>query len=336
LRVAFYPLNNSTADVVASLKDVSYDLLSALGFSVPKWLSAFIHDQSNKYKYADVIGPSAEEIVDPLYKLCVSTLGFPANQIVVKPNASFGGNGASIGLGGPGVTETEAKEQLLQALKRANTSELKQDAILIQEMIQATEYRITILNGLVVGANSKDALHVIGNGKSTLKELMKAEEQNPVRVALNSGFVVSSNVEKLLKKQGIQNLDEVIANGQRVYLNTARNIHQSGMPVDVVDSMHPTFKALFEDLSIKCGLNWNGLDVFVTDITKDAKEEKYWVCEVNSRAGTRSHHFPMAGKSRNVCRAGFAAMFPTLKDHPLYNTEGGPAPNPTAITQWET
>jgi len=113
----------------------------------------------------------------------------------------------------------------------------------------------------------------------------------------------------------------------RIDLHTALNISVGGLAVDVTDTVHPSFKLLFLDLANRLGLRQNGVDLICQDITKDIKQQKYAIIDWNNGGSPRAHQNPSRGKARNVYRAILGDAFPELQSHPLYHSQGGPAPN---------
>jgi len=113
-----------------------------------------------------------------------------------------------------------------------------------------------------------------------------------------------------------------------VKLHSSKNISVGGLSCDVTDSCHLTFKNLFFKISKKLGLLQAGVDLLCEDLSKDINTQKWYIIDWNIGVGTRGHQNPYSGQPRNIYRAIFGAFFPSLRSHPLFNSNGGPAPNP--------
>jgi len=113
--------------------------------------------------------------------------------------------------------------------------------------------------------------------------------------------------------------------------NRRLNLRSTSNPIkakDVTDLVHPSFKIIFEKLYKKLALIQVGVDLICDDISKDIKEQAYYIIDWDNRSDITEHQYPQYGQPRNIFRAILGHAFPELHSHPLYNTQGGPAPNP--------
>jgi len=142
-------------------------------------------------------------------------------------------------------------------------------------------------------------------------------------------FFVKLNQELIdnLKDQDAT-LETVLPSDRKVNLHTVANFGQGALSMDRTDDIHPSFVRAFETLYSRGRMVQLGLDLICEDISKDMNEQTYAVLEVNDRPGIRCHHYPAYGKSRNIARAIFGAVFPELASNPTYWANGGPAPSP--------
>src|SRR5690625_2050587 len=100
-----------------------------------------------------------------------NTLGYP---LVIKPVTGSGGDGVIAGI----KNEVEFKEALIYVRK-----ELKYKQIIVERFFAGSDYRVYVIGNEVVGAFDRIPANVMGDGKSTIKKLLKRKiserQKNP-------------------------------------------------------------------------------------------------------------------------------------------------------------
>lgn len=196
-------------------------------------------------------------------------LGFP---IIVKPNE---------GSHGAGVFLVQTKKQFHRALAFI----FKHDRVaLVQRVVRGRDYRIVVLDSKVISAYERIPLSVIGDGSSSIKELLK-KKQKRFRAGGRDTRIHLDDI-RISHKLGMQKLAlrSVPERGKRIYLLDNANLSSGGDAVDVTKPIHPEFKKLAIKLTRDMGLRLSGVDIMVAgDIRNPPK--KYWVLEVNAAPG---------------------------------------------------
>jgi len=202
-----------------------------------------------------------------------------------------------------------------------------EEAILIQESIKAKEYRVYVLNGIICSVSERVHPYVIGDGEHSIKQLIEIENTTKWRQFIAAYIIMNEPLTDNLKKINLT-LESIPEKEERVNLvSSSMNISIGALAKDVTDSVHPSIKKLFYKIYKKLGLLQAGVDFLCEDISKDLKEQKWYILDWNNGDGIRAHQYPQYGPARNVYRAILGAAFPELQSHALYNTQGGPAPN---------
>jgi hypothetical protein len=156
---------------------------------------------------------------------------------------------------------------------------------------------------------------VVGDGKSTIEQLIDAINDSPLRseghasplTIISKEDVESSNKEGFL--QLVPKPDEIVE-----VLSTS-NLSRGGDAVDYTDEVSDVLKKMAIRAARKCFLGLSGVDIITKDIrTGDASNS--YVIEVNLSPGIRMHMYPSEGKPRDVARMIFREVEKTA--HPVF------------------
>lgn len=224
-----------------------------------------------------------------LLQYCMS-IGFP---VVIKPNYGSHGIGVSINLRTP--------EEALNAYKIACEYE---ETVLVEKFIKGNHYRLLVVGDKMVAASLRLAAHVIGDGESTIEELIdKENRENPLRGEDHekplTKIVVDKVVQAHLEKQR-KTLQYIPEKGETIFLRENDNLSTGGIAVDVTDKVHPENARMAVMAAKVIGLDIAGVDITVSDIGIPLEQANGAIIEINAAPGIRMHHFPSQGKGRNV------------------------------------
>lgn len=207
-------------------------------------------------------------------------LGFP---VVVKPNS---------GSHGEGVFLVQNKKQFYKAMRFI----FKGNRIaLVQRVVYGKDYRIVVLDNQVISAYERIPLSVIGDGASSITQLLK-KKQKYFRAGsrdTNIRFDDTRIIHKLeSQKLTLRSVPEL---GKRIYLLDNANLSSGGEAVDVTKPIHPDFKKLAVKLTRDMGLRLSGVDIMVAGDIRQ-KPKKYWILEVNAAPGL--DHYVQTGAAQ--------------------------------------
>ena len=147
----------------------------------------------------------------------------------------------------------------------------------------------------MISAYERIPLNVVGDGKSTIGQLLKVKQKEFVASSRDTQIKTDDpRISVKLKHQGIS-LRSVPANGRKVYLLDNANLSTGGDSVDVTEKVHPSFRRLAVKITHDMGLRLCGVD-FVINGNISQKPSDYWVLEINSAPGL--DHYAKIGKAQ--------------------------------------
>ncbi|HWG90786.1 MAG TPA: cyanophycin synthetase [Candidatus Thermoplasmatota archaeon] len=226
-------------------------------------------------------------------------LGYP---VVVKP---LNGNH------GRGITTNIRTPQDLEAA--FETAQKVSPEVIIERYLQGCDFRLLVINYKFVAAARRDPAHVVGNGRSTVRELIDAVNADPRRGEGHERALTRIRVDKvtewLLAQRGLT-LDSVVPEGEVVVLKTTANLSSGGTATDVTDEVHPAVRLMAERIARIVDLDIMGIDVVAPHLRKPLHETGGGVVEVNAAPGFRMHLEPTTGTRRNVAAPVLDMLFP--------------------------
>lgn len=217
------------------------------------------------------------------------------NRVVVKP------------ISGSSKKDIRANQTLAQAKQYIMSSP---DAVfIVEQYIQGTEVRMQVVGQSVVSTIRQVPQHVIGDGVSTLAELVEARmdlrRRNPIRAHLlidENGYFL-----RLLDRDIAPSM--VPAVGQTIWLTKDTVVGPATDHFDYSDKISEAAKA-----SALATAKCFGVKITAIDAIIDRSGETF-VLELNSKPGIDTACFPMQGKwNLDVPEAMLKLHFPKLKE----------------------
>jgi cyanophycin synthetase len=226
--------------------------------------------------------------------------------VVVKPRGGRHGENVALDL--------RTEEAVVAAVRAAGGS------VVVERQLGGRDYRVLVVAGEVVAAAERIAAHVVGDGRSTVEELVEAANTDPRRGAGHSRALTLMELDpELLARHG-REPGSVPERDETVWLRENANLSTGGTGHDVTDRLHPDVVRLCLRVVSLVGLDIAGIDLRLGDIgapvppAGDPDELTGGVIEVNSVPGLRMHLSPVRGRSRDVGDAIVRAMFPGGSD----------------------
>ncbi|WP_448600394.1 cyanophycin synthetase [Thermoleptolyngbya sp.] len=266
---------------LASDKEGTKRLLAEAGVPVPRGTTIY---------YLDELEQAIEDVG-----------GFP---IVIKPLDGNHGRGITIDINS--MAEAEEAYDAAQAASKSH-------AVIVERFYRGRDHRILLVGGKVVAVAERVPAHVVGNGRSTIAELVDETNRDPRRGTGHDNVLTQIELDRaafqMLERQGYD-LDTVLPMGQVCYLKATANLSTGGIAIDRTDDIHPENRWIAERAAKIIGLDIAGLDVVTPDITKPMREVDGVIVEVNAAPGLRMHFSPSEGTPRNVGEAIIDMLFP--------------------------
>jgi cyanophycin synthetase len=232
-------------------------------------------------------------------------VGYP---LVIKPVDGNHGRGITV--------DIQNYEEALQAFRQAKESS-RSGAIIVEKFIVGEDYRLLVINHKLVAAAKRTPAHVIGNGKSTVQELIDEVNEDPRRGYGHENVLTQITVNELtitIIKDAGYTLESVLPEGERLILKDTANLSTGGTAEDVTDIVHPSNVSMAERISKIIDLDICGIDIMTTDISKPLSDTGGAVLEVNAGPGFRMHLAPTKGLPRNVAAPVIDKLFPKKGD----------------------
>lgn len=228
-------------------------------------------------------------------------LGYP---VVVKPLDGNHGRGISI--------ELDQDDHILEAFDFAKEHS-RSRSIIVETYIQGFDHRMLVVNDDLVAVSKRVPGHVIGDGKSTISELVDTVNSDPRRGVGHEKVLTRLELDsKALEHLEEKNYtpDTVLTDGETLYLRSTANLSTGGTAIDVTDIVHPDNRDMAVRAVKAIGLDIGGVDFLSPDISQSYKDNGAGICEINAAPGFRMHVAPSEGKSRDVAGAVMNMLFP--------------------------
>ncbi|MGH6949098.1 MAG: N-acetylglutaminylglutamine synthetase [Kiloniellales bacterium] len=194
--------------------------------------------------------------------------------LVAKPQRGEQGQGVSVNL-----TDARALET---AVKRAGKGGIP---VILEQFVSGQDLRIIVIDFEVAAAAVRRPACVVGNGRSTVKELIEAQSRR--RAAATGGesrIPLDAETARCLASARC-GYDTLLEKGKELQVRQTANLHTGGTIHDVTDKLHPALA----DAAVKAA---QALDIPVVgfDFLVPAVEDSaYVIIEANERPGLANH-----------------------------------------------
>ena len=229
-------------------KEISQSILRSEGIPVPEFVCLPYHglDQALKF-FAKVRCP-----------------------VVLKPTGGDGGMGVS--------TSVHTENELVRAFACALA--YSKGRIIMERHADGVHYRVTVLDGEVISVVERIPPYVIGDGETTIRELITQRNQAIMDKASPQivPFPADTATRKCIGQQGFSPRS-VPPKGKTVIL---RDVCNGGEILDVSQIAHKSYHDLAIKAAASVGAKFCGVDLITTSITAPRTEANCVVNEVNS------------------------------------------------------
>ncbi|MBE9016699.1 ATP-grasp domain-containing protein, partial [Chroococcidiopsidales cyanobacterium LEGE 13417] len=188
--------------------------------------------------------------LDELEDAIASVGGYP---IVIKPLDGNHGRGITID-----IRTWEEAEAAYDAAKEVSR------AVIVERYYVGRDHRVLVVDGKVVAVAERVPAHVVGDGESTIEQLIEETNQDPNRGEGHDNVLTKIQLDRtsfqLLERQGYT-LDTVLTDGEVCYLRATANLSTGGIAVDRTDDIHPENAWLAQRVAKIVGLDITGIDI---------------------------------------------------------------------------
>ncbi|MGB5318640.1 cyanophycin synthetase [Eudoraea sp.] len=230
-------------------------------------------------------------------------IGYP---LVIKPVDGNHGRGITV--------DINSYEHALEGFKAAKEVSRR---VIVEKYITGEDYRLLVINNRFVAAAKRTPAHVVGDGKSTIEELVAEVNTDPRRGYGHEKVLTAITINDLTKtiiSDAGYTPTSILNKDERLILKDTANLSTGGTAEDVTDIVHPANVSMAERISKIIDLDICGIDIMTTDISKPLSETGGAVLEVNAGPGFRMHLAPTTGLPRNVAAPVVDKLFPQKGD----------------------
>jgi cyanophycin synthetase len=271
---------SAIAETISRDKDLTKSLLQSCGVPVPE--GRRVDSPTDAWEAAEDIGV----------------------PVVVKPTDGNHGRGVFTNL----MTRAEVEAAYAAAINEGS-------GVIVERFIRGAEHRLLVVGGKLVAAARGETAAVVGDGQSTINELIDlqinsdprrgAAEEFPLDVILLADNPVALHE---VERQGFSP-DSVPAAGREVLV-----LRTGNHTCDITDLVHPEVAAAVSLAARIVGLDIAGVDLVAEDISRPLDEQRGAIVEVNAGPGLLMHLKPASGEARPVGRAIVDHLFPNGDD----------------------
>ncbi|MDX2217390.1 MAG: acetate--CoA ligase family protein [Oculatellaceae cyanobacterium bins.114] len=263
-------------------KDDCKAFLSTLGFPVPRGEIVISVDEATS---------------------AARRVGYP---VAIKPVVGHKGHGVT--------TDIQDADSIEIAFERAVEAIAESDPIrvIVEQSVTGSDYRLLCVNGRFVAATERRPAFVVGDGDSTIEELINQENRQLARTDTPTSPLgkirIDEAMENYLDEQGLS-LDSIIESDRTVYLRKVANLSAGGLSIDATATVHPDNIILAQDIAQHFRLTCLGIDVIARDLTRSWKDGNFGILEINAAPGIYMHLKPAQGDSIDVPSAILGTFF---------------------------
>ena len=263
---------------LASDKEETNKILGSLGLPVPQ----------------QILVTSASEAVRAARRL--------GGGVVLKP---YNGNH------GRGITINVREEDDIRAGFEAAREHSR--SVIVETYLAGDDHRLLVVNGELVAATRRTPGHVVGDGASTVTQLIDVVNSDPRRGVGHEKVLTKLKLDReaeLMLERAGYTAESVPKAGEVVPLRSTANLSTGGTATDVTDVIHPDNRAMAERAVRAIGLDVGGVDFLSTNIAESYKSIGGGICEVNAAPGFRMHIAPSEGTPRDAAGPVIDMLFP--------------------------
>ena len=228
-------------------------------------------------------------------------IGYP---VVVKPLDGNHGRGVCLDL----QDEADVREAYPIAEEQS-----RRGTVIVESFVTGKDYRCLIIDGRMVAIAERVPAHVVGDGRSTVEQLVELTNADPRRGVGHEKVLtrikVDAAAKEVLTGQG-HTLESVPESGEMVKLALTGNMSTGGISIDRTFEAHPENVEIAEEAAQMVGLDIAGIDFICPDITEPVRETGGAICEVNAAPGFRMHTHPTIGEPQFISKPVVDMLFP--------------------------
>lgn len=253
-----YPFTPQTTAEISWDKKRAYDFASLHSVTIP----------------ATILTDSRDEAVTFLEKY---------QRVIVKPLSGSGSRGVSLD-----ITTPESLQQVIP----------ENEKVLVQQQFIGEELRFTFLDGRVVSVIYRQTPRVIGDGVSSLQELI--DRENNVRRTVVFPLLQYPQLDAQIINFDAFDLSSIPLQGQVIELSRSTMIKRGASFYGVTNAVHRSYIEIAEKLAKALSATYIAVDIMVKDFTIPATDDNYTFIEFNTSPSPAPYSSLRAGDTPPV------------------------------------
>ncbi|MBU6447745.1 hypothetical protein KGQ24_02820 [Patescibacteria group bacterium] len=171
--------------------------------------------------------------------------------------------------------------------------------VVMEEQLNGSVYRGTVINGKLVGVLGGDPPRVTGDGSSNIKQLI--EITNSTRNVKVHEIQLTDVMLNFLNRSGYT-AATILPSGKTIDLSEKIGLAYGGSSYEILDTTHPKIKKALEKAAEIVGDLIMGFDFIIQDPSADPDDQKWGIIECNGMPFIDLHYNPLHGQSINVAK----------------------------------
>jgi cyanophycin synthetase len=200
------------------------------------------------------------------------------------------------------------------AIKGLDAAKKYSRGVIVEKFITGQDHRVLVINYKFVAAAIRKPAAVVGDGKSTIQQLIDKVNEDPRRGYGHEKTLTQIKIDDftldMLKKDNLA-LESVLPAGKEQWLKPTANLSTGGTATDVTDMVHPDNIFMCERIARIIGLDICGIDIMAENLTEPVSENGGAILEVNAAPGFRMHIDPAEGLPRNIAEPVIDMLYPS-------------------------
>jgi GNAT-family acetyltransferase (TIGR03103 family) len=195
-------------------------------------------------------------------------------ELVVKPVRGEGGAGVTVG-----VTTADELDEARRAAQRGGAD------VLLEAHCPGEDLRVVVIAGEVVAASVRRPAEVVGDGRRTVEELIRARSDERQAATGGASRIPLDETTRRVVSQAGHSLDDVLDDGLTLRVRRTANLHTGGTIHDVTDRLHPALAVAAVAVAWAIDIPVIGVDLVV----EAADRPDFVVIEANEQPGLANH-----------------------------------------------
>jgi D-alanine-D-alanine ligase-like ATP-grasp enzyme len=184
--------------------------------------------------------------------------------VVVKPASQWGGRGVSV--------DVRTPAELRKAIAFAHRYE---DEILIEQKVAGIDYRLIFVDYRFVAAIRRDPARVTGNGRDTIRQLIRTQNRIETRTDPSHRIPVDRETLRALDAQGL-GWETIVRAGRSVAVRRTSNYHTGGSVEMATTAVPPSLVRLARRVARLLKIPVLGIDFLY-----DPRRRRGWIIELS-------------------------------------------------------